>query len=365
MTTIDHSQHEASAVRAGALQSSRPPEVPTDGRSAPTHRAGLTTRLGLDRFSALYLWVGFFVFFGLTKDAYLSSASLSLTLGEKTIVCMLALAFLVPLVTNTYDLSIGANLGLSLVILFSMNRAGHPMALAATVAILACAAVGFVSGYIVVKLKVNSFIATLGMSQVVSAMILLISDNRQITDRLPAGFIKLGRNRGLFDLPMYFYYMLLIAAVLWFVLEHTPLGRYMFATGGARESARLSGVKTDRLTWGALVASGVIAGLAGFVFAFKTNTFQNSAGPGFLFPAVAAVFFGASQLKGRANVWGTLIAVYALAFGIKGLQLSFAAGTYWIEPIFNGLSLLIAVSLASRHAIVRVRKRTATSPAAA
>jgi ribose transport system permease protein len=359
MTTIDHSQPAGSDAHPGAPQASPPSGVPSDGRSQPTHRAGLTTRLGLDRFSALYLWIGFFVFFGLTKDAYLTSASLSLTFSEKTIVCVLALAFLVPLVTNTYDLSIGANLGLSLVILFSMNRAGHPMLLAAAVAILACAAVGFVSGYIVVKLNVNSFIATLGMSQVVSAMILLISDNRQITDRLPESFIKFGANRGLFNLPMYFYYMLLIAAVLWFVLEHTPLGRYMFATGGARESARLSGVNTDRLTWASLVASAVIAGLAGFVFAFKTNTFQNSAGPGFLFPAVAAVFFGASQLKGRANVWGTLIAVYALAFGIKGLQLSFAAGTYWIEPIFNGLSLLIAVSLASRHSIVRVRKRAA------
>ena len=122
------------------------------------------------------------------------------------------------------------------------------------------------------------------------------------------------------------------------------------------EAARLAGVKTDRLIWGSLVASATIAGLAGFVFAWKTNTFQNSAGPGFLFPAVAAVFFGASQLKGRANVWGTLIAVFALAFGIKGLQLSFDAGTYWIEPLFNGLSLLIAVALASRHRIIKVRR---------
>ena len=126
-------------------------------------------------------------------------------------------------------------------------------------------------------------------------------------DQLPDGFVELGSRRWLFNLPMYFFYMLVIAAVLWVVLEHTPLGRYMFATGGGREAARLAGVKTDRLVWGSLVASATIAGFAGFVFAWKTNTFQNSAGPGFLFPAVAAVFFGASQLKGRANVWGTLI----------------------------------------------------------
>ncbi len=59
-------------------------------------------------------------------------------------------------------------------------------------------------------------------------------------------------------------------------------------------------------------------------------------GPGYLFPAIAAVFFGASQLKGRPNVWGTLIALYALAWGIKGLQLTFPANTVWIEPLFQG-----------------------------
>ena len=328
--------------------------------------AGWSSRLKLDKFSALYLWAIFLLYFGLTKDAYFTTASVSLTFGEKTIVCVLALAFLVPLVTDTFDLSIGANLGLALVILFRMNQAGHPIWAAATLAVLACAAVGFANGFVVVRLKVNSFIATLGMSQVVTAMILVISGNRQITDKLPDGFVELGSRRWLFNLPMYFFYMLVIAAVLWVVLEHTPLGRYMFATGGGREAARLAGVKTDRLVWGSLVASATIAGFAGFVFAWKTNTFQNSAGPGFLFPAVAAVFFGASQLKGRANVWGTLIAVFALAFGIKGLQLSFDAGTYWIEPLFNGLSLLIAVSLASRHRIIKIRRwRKPTSPSIA
>ena len=325
--------------------------------------AGWTTRLRLDRYSALYLWAAFLVGFGLTTNAYLSRASISLTFSEKTIVCVLALAFLVPLVTDTFDLSIGANLGLSLVILFKLNEQGSPMWLNSIVAIAACGLVGFISGFVVVKLKVNSFIATLAMSQVVTAIILLISGNRQIVDPLPKSFINLGSKRWILNLPNYFFFMLLMAAVIWFVFEHTPLGRYMFATGGGREAARLSGVNTDRLTWGALVVSGMIAGFGGFVFAFKTNIFQNSAGPGFLFPAVAAVFFGASQLKGRANVWGTLIAVFALAFGIKGIQLAFDTGP-WIEPMFNGMSLLIAVSLASRQGIIKVRKRRATQAVA-
>ena len=72
------------------------------------------------------------------------------------------------------------------------------------------------------------------------------------------------------------------------------------------------------------------------------------------------MFFGASQLKGRPNVWGAMIALFALATGIKGLQLSFSGTTRYIEPLFTGLSLLGAVALASRNQVVKVRKRSAS-----
>ena len=83
----------------------------------------------------------------------------------------------------------------------------------------------------------------------------------------------------------------------------------MFATGGNTEAARLAGVATDRLVWQSLVASGVIAGFAGVVYSWKVGTYGPNIGPGYLFPAIAAVFFGASQIKGRPNVWGAMIAL--------------------------------------------------------
>ena len=97
----------------------------------------------------------------------------------------------------------------------------------------------------------------------------------------------------------------------------------MFATGGNPEAARLAGLRTDRLIWGSLVASAMIAGFAGIIYGWKVGNYAQTVGPGYLFPAIAAVFFGASQLKGRPNVWGTFIALYALAWGVKGLQLTF------------------------------------------
>lgn len=225
---------------------------------------------------------------------------------------------------------------------------------AMVIALAACAVAGFLSGFLVVRLKVNSFIATLGMSQVITAVVLKTS-SQSINAAFSDTYRNIGRGE-LFGLPRYMYYLLVLAFIVWYVFEHTPVGRHMFATGGNPEAARLAGVQTDRLIWGSLVASAVIAGFAGTVYSWKVGNYAQTVGPGYLFPAIAAVFFGASQLKFRANVWGTFIALYALAWGIKGLQLTFISNTRWIEPLFQGISLLAAVSLASHQGIIRVRK---------
>jgi ribose transport system permease protein len=311
----------------------------------------------VDKYSALYLWAAFMTWFGLTRsDTFLTGTTLKLVLSENVIIGVLALAFLVPLTTGTYDLSIGAMMAMALVITTSLakNNSVSPIA-GIFIALAACAVAGVISGFFVVKMRVNSFIATLGMSQVITAFVLYVSD-QSISGVFDQSYLNIGQRKFLGQ-PLFVYYLFILAIVIWFVLEHTPVGRYMFATGGNPEAARLAGVRTDRLVWGSLVASALIAGFSGIIFSWKVGNFSQSIGPGFLFPAVAAVFFGASQLKGRPNVWGTLIALYALAWGVKGLQLTFSSNTIWIEPLFQGLSLLAAVSLASYQGVVKVRKR--------
>lgn len=314
-------------------------------------------KLGFDKYSAFYLALLFLLIFGITKhDTFLSTATFKLVTQENIIIGILALAFLVPLSTGTYDLSIGNTMSMSIVITCKLVQDGHGAVFSMIVALLACTIAGAISGLIVVKLKVNSFIATLGMSQVISAFILHTSE-RSISGVLKKDYMDIGKAEFL-GVARYVWYLLLLALVIWFVFEHTPLGRYMFATGGNPEAARLAGVRTDRLVFGSLVASGLIGGFAGTVYTWKIGNFTSSVGPGYLFPAIAAVFFGASQLKGRGNVWGTMIALYSLAFGIHGLQLTYA-NMKWIEPAFQGVSLLGAVALASRQGIVKVKKKKA------
>jgi ribose transport system permease protein len=319
-------------------------------------------RLGLDKYSALYLWGLFILIFGfLRPETFLTWTSLKSVLVENVIYGVLAIAFLIPLATGTYDLSIGTMVTMSLVITNSIAKnTSIPPAVGMVIALAACALTGFLSGFVVVKLRVNSFIATLGMSQIITGFVYYTSE-QTISGALSKSYLKIG-SREVFGLPLFLYYLAIIAVVAWYILEHTPVGRHMFATGGNPEAARLAGVRTDRLVWGSLTASGLIAGFAGLVYSWKVGTYGPNIGPGYLFPAIAAVFFGASQLRGRPNVWGAMIALFALASGIKGIQLTASGATRWTEPTFNGVSLIAAVALASRSAVVRIRKRKQQVP---
>jgi ribose transport system permease protein len=334
-------------------------------RAGPASRGSRLARLPLRtldprRISAVYLWVGFVVVFGLLKpDVYLTKVTIQLIFSDGAVTCVLALAFLVPLIAGAYDLSIGALMALSVAIgVYLQVHTSIPPAAGAAIAVVTCAAVGAVSGFVIVRLKVNSFIATLGVSQILLAAVLLISSNRQLVADFPASWSNLGQNT-VAGVPLIDVYLVVLALVLWYVLEHTRVGRYLFATGGNAEASRLSGVATDRLVWGALIASGAIAGLAGVLYNMRVGQFDSSVGPGYLFPAVAAVFLGASQLSQRPNVWGTLIAYFALAFGIQGLALTSSSAAVWSQPLFQGVALIAAVALTTLPAIRKRRLKAA------
>lgn len=321
-------------------------------------RAPLGATLG--RYSAVFLFAGFLLVFGaLRPELFLTAGTFRITFAEGVVTAVLALAFLIPLAAGVYDLSIGAMMGLSLVMItwFSVNT-DLPVVLVCLGSVLLCCLVGLFSGLLVVRFRVNSLIATLGVSQLLSAVALKVSENRQIIGEFSPGFADLGSGAVL-GIPLVVLYLLALAAAVWFVLEHTPSGRYLFAVGSNPDAARLAGLNTTRLVYGSLVASAAVAGIAGVVFAMRVGSYTADAGPGLLFPALAAVFFGASQFSRRPNVWGTLIAYFALAFGVKGLQLSFGPGTFWIQPLFQGAALLIAVALASRQITHTWRSRRA------
>ena len=138
--------------------------------------------------------------------------------------------------------------------------------------------------------------------------------------------------------------LLVLAFIFWWVLDHTPAGRYIYAVGGNPEAARLSGVRVGKWVWISFVISGGVSGLAG-VFYSSQNGPSLTFGGALLLPAYAAAFLGSTQVKpGRFNVWGAMIAVYVLATGVRGLSL--VTSVQWLNDMFNGIALVAAVAFA-------------------
>jgi ribose transport system permease protein len=346
-----------------SVESSAGAARPEVARRERLHPRRLLGKLAPRRISAIYLLGLFILLFGLlAPETFLTEVTFSLILRSGVVTCILALAFLVPLTAGAYDLSVGAVMSMSLgLVIYLSLHSDLPTPVTALVAIGAAALCGAVSGFIVVKLHVNSFIATLGVSQVLAGVVLLLSNNTQMIGDLPDYWSNLGTSEVL-GVPQVVFILLLLALVMWYVLEFTPIGRYLFATGGNPEAARLAGVATDRVLWCVFIASGAISGVAGVVFSMQSGLYSSSIGPGYLFPAVAAVFLGASQLSHRPNVWGTLIAYFALAFGIQGLALSTASASVWSQPVFQGVSLIVAVAVASRPVVRKLRDSKPAQP---
>ena len=290
----------------------------------------------------LLIWVVFTLW---VPDTWLTWLTHRSVLNQITITVIVALGLLAPLAAGVFDLSVSGTISASAVtVSWGMVEAEWPVPVAILVALAVGLVVGNLNGFLVVKIRVDSFIATLGMSSILTAYAIWRSSNRSIIG-VPDSFKSLA-TEAFWGLNKTVLYAVGLAVILWFVLEHTAIGRYLFATGGAREAARLAGVQTDRYVWGSLVTSAMFAALGGVLLAAQFGSTQAQSGAPYLLPAFAAAFLGSTQFKRRFNVWGAVLAVFVLQSGVKGLQLA-GVGTTWIESLFFGVALVVAVGFSS------------------
>ena len=302
-------------------------------------------QVGFDRFSGIYLFIAFFIVFAVwTPSLFLSKATLYSVADGQAVAAMLGIAICLPLAAGAYDLSIGATAGFSAIVVTTMQNNHHwSIWSSILLAVALSALIGAVNGFVVVVLKVNSFITTLGTASIIGAFQTIQSGGSQPLPPTSTTWANLTQHK-IFGFQIIVLYLLILAVIIWWVLEKTPLGRYFYAIGGNSEAARLSGVNVGAWTWVALTASAGLSGLAGVLYASQNGP-SLTFGPALLLPAFSAAFLGSTQLKpGRVNIWGTLIAVFVLATGVKGLQL--VTGVQWLGDMFNGVALIAAVAFA-------------------
>jgi ribose transport system permease protein len=314
----------------------------------------LLSRWG-SRYGLLAIAVGLVVGFSIAlPNTFPTSTTALAIVDSQAIIAMLALAEMVVVVVGEFDLSVGYNVGLChLLAIGFIVRSGFAWPVSVALVLLVGALVGAANAFCITVAKIDSFIATLGIGTVVYAVSNWYTAQQQITGDLPTGFINIYASK-LFGIPASVFYVAVVAIVLWLVLEFTAAGRYLYALGGNRRAAELSGIRPRRFIFGAYIAAGVIVAFTGIVLASRLQIGDVGNGPDFLLPTFVGAMLGSTTIKpGRANPFGTLVAVGALGIGIAGFQ-QLGGSTPFIVPLFNGATLVIGVGLAG-YAARRVR----------
>jgi ribose transport system permease protein len=285
------------------------------------------------------------IFSVVLPSTFPTDATLRGILSDQIPVLFLAFGEMIVIACGQYDLSVGYGIGATSIIVVGLQVQSPHLAwpLAVLITIAAGLFIGLVNGLLVHHARINSFIATLGTGYAVYSFSEWYTGGSQISGNLPSGFSALtGTVSGV---PVPAICAVVVAIVLWLAFEYLPLGRYMYALGSNERASELTGIPRGRYVIGGFMASGLMTGIAGVFVGSELGVGQSNLGPEYLLPAFVGALLGATTVRpGRVNVWGTCIAVLILAVGVSGLEQ--LGASFFVEPLFDGATLVLAVGLA-------------------
>lgn len=336
----------------------------------PAKGAGATQRI-LTVYGMVLLAAVLFIAFAVAKPStFPTLLNFQLLASAKSVLLIIALGVTVPMVTGKIDLSAGYGAGLWQVMALSWQVNGMDYRFAILLALVGGAVVGLINALLVELAQVDAFIATLATGQVIYATTLWYTGGQQVTDANGARATAFDAltTWSLGPIPGPFVLAVVLAVAMWAVLEFLPVGRYLYAVGANPAAARLTGIPRRTCVVAAMITSGVLAALAGILLASRqAGVAQANIGPDFLMPALAAAFLGSTTIKpGRVNALGTVLGVFITTIGISGLQ-QLLPGRFYLEPLFNGLTLIAAItiaSMASRRRLARADQKFTVDTAA-
>jgi ribose transport system permease protein len=319
--------------------------VPTS--PPPPETAARASIIGpfVHRYALLFAWAITIAIFGvLEPDSFLQIQNFTSIFNSQAVLVVLTCSLVLTLTSSEYDLSAASVLSLSAMLIAVLNaQHGVPVGWAILVAIAAGVLVGTINGVLVVIIGIESIIATLGMGSLVAGITLWISNSNMISG-ISNTLVALVIVPRLFGISFGFVYAVAIAALLWYFLTYTPIGRQLLFVGRGRRVARLSGLPVGRLRFGAMVGGSFLASIAGVLYAGTSASADPNSGDSFMLPAFAAAFLGSTSIvPGRFNAWGSFAAVYFLVTGIYGLSLM--GIQVFVQNLFYGGALIIAVAL--------------------
>jgi ribose transport system permease protein len=283
----------------------------------------------------LVVLIVFFAVWGKTSGTFLTSANIRTTLENQAVVTIAALGALIPFVAGQFDLTAGANgIVATFIVAALTTKAGVPAGLSCIIAVGA-----------------GAVVITLGMATLLGGLVILYSKSNSITG-IPTSLISFGAKNWL-GVPRPLWLTLIVLLLVGYFLRATVSGRRLLMIGENPVAAALVGVRTQRLILLAFVLGGALYGVAGVVLLCNTGSASPSDGFSNTFQVLTAVFLGATTVRpGRFNVLGTIVGVLFIAVSVDGLSL--AGASDWVQPVFTGAAVIVAVAASTVFARRRV-----------
>jgi ribose transport system permease protein len=319
-----------------------PPGLPVAAKSRHLSRHRLI-ELG-EAYSLVILTIAialFFTFYGPTSNLFPTSTNLKVLAAQQAVLAVVALAALIPLVADEWDLSVGANAGLCAIFVSSAMSDGTSVPAAVGLGLAIGVAVGVFNGLVVTRLRISAVIPTLGTATLITGIVTAKTGGLSIVSNIPASVTEFGSGDWL-GIPRTVLALAVIAGLVYYLLEYTPLGRHLYSVGSNRSAAELVGIKGGRVIFWSFVIAGLLAGLAGALQVARAGGASPDVGEQFTLPALAAAFLSAASIKpGRYNVGGTIVAIFFLAVLNNGLNL--AGAPNYVANLVNGTALIVGV----------------------
>ena len=292
----------------------------------------------------------------LRPASFLTTNNFSGLFVNQIVVVFASVGLIFPLIVGELDLSVGYLVGFGQALCVALMTLVHlPVVVSIALTLAACLALGLVNGLLVIKFEINSLIATLALGNVLYGIVLWFTGGTILFQNVPKTFLVISSG-ALLGVPLPIWYGAALVVLVEIVLQFLPLGRRMYAIGGNRRAALLTGIPVTRLIFGSFAASAFLCGLGGVIIASRLGSAQPELGPSFLMPAFASAFLGATTIRpGRYNALGTAVAVYTVAVIVAGLQQ--VGVPFWAENIVYGVALAGGVGLSRR--LTRLREEAA------
>jgi ribose transport system permease protein len=277
-------------------------------------------------------------FAAITAPRFLSSSNLTNVLLQASVLTVVTLGMTYVIIGGGFDLSVGAIVALSgCVAVEVMIHAGFVAGVASG------ALVGLINGFVIARLKVSPFITTLGTMVLVRGVVLLATQGAPVVnDNEVPLFVELGTGRWL-GMPVLVWLTGLLCFVLGWVLHKTAYGTRVFAVGGNREAAFLSGVPVSTITISTFTLCGMTAGIAGVMLAARLQSGQPTAGEFYDLTSIAAVVIGGAALHGgEGRIYKSIVGVLIMTVLTNSLNL-IGVDSYW-QRIAIGLVIIVAAA---------------------